>query len=87
MDGRTFIADMTVDELQQLIRNTVAEALAIQPRWVKGIPGLCEIFDCSKSTANRIKASGTISKAIRQQGRTFMTNASLALPLYGKKHS
>ena len=78
---------MTAEELQQLIRKTVAEVLAVQPRWVKGISGLCEIFGCSKTTANRIKASGTISKAIRQQGRTFLTDASLALQLYGKKHS
>ena len=37
------------------------------------------------STAKRIKKSWTISKAILQQGRTFVTKASLALQLYVAK--
>lgn len=82
----TFIADLTTDELQALIRTTVAEALQNgAPRWVKGIPGIMEIYDCSESTAKRIKRSGSIDKAIRQQGRTFMVNATLALQLFGGK--
>ena len=85
MNERTYIADLTTDELQALIRTTVAEALQLQPRWVTGMEGLMEIFGCSESTAKRIKKSGTISKAIRQQGRTFVTNASLALQLFGAK--
>ena len=44
-----------------------------------------EIFGCSESTAKRIKKSGTIRRAIHQQGRTFVTNATLALELYGAK--
>ena len=86
MSGRTFIADLTVDELQQLIRTTVAEAMQAQPRWVSGVKGLMDIFDCSKSTALRIKAGGTIDKAIKQQGRTFVTNVPLALQLYGNRN-
>jgi hypothetical protein len=83
---RTYIADLTTDELQALIRTTVAEALQNgTPRWVKGIPGIMEIYACSESTAKRIKRSGSIDKAIRQQGRTFMVNATLALQLFGGK--
>lgn len=83
---RTYIADLTTDELQALIRTTVAEALQNDtPRWVKGIPGIMEIYACSESTAKRIKRSGSIDKAIRQQGRTFMVNATLALQLFGGK--
>ena len=83
---RTYIADLTTDELQALIKTTVAEALQNgTPRWVKGIPGIMEIYACSESTAKRIKRSGTIDKAIRQQGRTFMVNATLALQLFGGK--
>lgn len=85
MNNRTYIADLTTDELQQLIRQTVAEAISEQPRWVTGIPGLMEIFGCSESTAKRIKASGVIRKAVHQQGRTFVTNAPLALQLFGSK--
>lgn len=83
MNNKTYIADLTTEELQDLIKRTVADALSCQPHWVSGINGLMEIFGCSRSTAKRIKASGTINKAIRQQGRTFVTNASLALQLFG----
>lgn len=84
MDTRTYIADLTVGELQQLIRSTVVDALQQQPQWVVGMEGLCEIFGCSRSTAKRIKASGSIKDAIKQQGRTFVVNAPLALQLYGR---
>lgn len=85
-NNMTFIADLTTDELQDLIKRTVTEALQTQqPRWVKGIPGIMEIYACSESTAKRIKRSGSIDKAIRQQGRTFMVNATLALQLFGGK--
>lgn len=79
------VADLTVSELQDIIRRTVAEAITRRPEYVKGIDGLCEIFGCSRSTAKRIKQSGSIKKAIRQQGRTFVTNVDLALELYGAK--
>lgn len=72
-------------ELQEIVRQAVAAAQA--PKWVSGIDGLCQIFGCSRSTAKRIKAGGTINKAIRQQGRTFVTNVDLALQLYGARNS
>ena len=84
MSSTTYIADLTCDELQQLIRRTVVEALQQQPHFVTGYEGLCELFGCSLSTAKRIKASGAIKDAIRQQGRTFVVNAPLAVQLYGK---
>ena len=83
MSSTTYIADLTCDELQQLIRRTVVEALQQQAPFVTGYDGLCELFGCSLSTAKRIKASGAIKDAIRQQGRTFVVNAPLAVQLYG----
>ena len=87
MAPKTYIADLTTDELQDLIFKTVAEALAsLRPQnYLKGLEGLMQIFNCSKSTAKRIKKSGAIKKAIRQQGRTFITNVELARQLYGSK--
>jgi len=79
----TYIADLTTGELKQLIYATVAAALQQQPQWVTGMDGLCALFGCSMSTAKRIKASGAIKDAIKQQGRTFVVNAPLALQLYG----
>lgn len=69
------------EEYQDLLRK------ANGTRYVHGIAGLCEIFGCSKATAKRIKAGGSINKAIRQQGRTFVTNVDLALQLYGARNN
>lgn len=74
-------------ELQELIEQSVAKALNNHPVWVRGTQGLMAIFQCSESTAKRIKKSGAIKKAIHQQGRTYMTNSQLALELYGAKNN
>ena len=85
MNERTYIADLTVEELVSIIQKTVAKALTERPRYVKGMQGLMDLFECSKSTAHRIKSSGMINKAIRQQGHTFIVNADLALELFGQQ--
>ncbi|MFV0470193.1 MAG: DUF3853 family protein [Dysgonomonas sp.] len=54
-------------------------------RYVYGIRGIMELFDCSKSTANRIKQSGKIDAAIKQVGRKIIVDAELALELAGKR--
>lgn len=56
-----------------------------QKKFVYGIRGIAELFDCSKSTANRIKQSGEIDAAIKQIGRKIIVDAELALELVGKK--
>lgn len=51
-------------------------------RWlVYGIKGLCELLQCSKATAIRIKNSGVIERAITQTGRKIIIDAQLALDL------
>ena len=87
MATKTYIADLTTEELTDLIQRTVAEALAAQrpQNYLKGLEGIMQIFQCSRSTAKRIKKSGAIKKAIRQQGRTFIVNVDLARQLYGSK--
>lgn len=51
-------------------------------RWlVYGIKGLCELLQCSKATAHRIKNSGIIREAITQSGRKIVIDAQLALDL------
>ena len=82
MNDKTTTITIATDELQQLVEQGVQKALS-RPRWVRGIPGLMQIFECSESTAKRIKRSGTIRSAIRQQGRIFFTDATLAMQLYG----
>lgn len=46
-----------------------------------GIEGIARIFGCSVPTANRIKRSGVIDKAITQIGRKIVIDADLALAL------
>lgn len=54
-------------------------------KYVYGINGIARLFGCSMPTANRIKKSGKISKAITQIGRKIIVDAELALELAGHK--
>lgn len=47
-----------------------------------GIAGIARIFNCSISTANRIKASGKIDKAISQRGRLIVVDVEKAVQLF-----
>lgn len=52
---------------------------------VYGIKGLAELLSCSTTTAQKIKNSGSIDKAITQFGRKIIIDAELALKLAGGK--
>ena len=54
-------------------------------KYVYGIQGIAKLFGCSLPTANRIKKSGKIDKAITQIGRKIIVDVELALELAGKK--
>lgn len=54
-------------------------------KYVYGILGIAKQFGCSLPTANRIKKSGKIDKAITQIGRKIIVDVELALELAGKK--
>lgn len=56
-----------------------------ETRFVYGLEGLAQLFNCSKTTANTIKQSGDIDKAIIQIGRKIIIDAPLALELRRKK--
>jgi hypothetical protein len=80
---------LTVGELVDLIRETTAAATASQPEQKPknleyGIAGIARIFNCSMATANRIKASGKIDKAITQTGRIIVIDVDRALQLKEK---
>lgn len=60
-------------------RHAVTAALANPERKI------AKLFGCSLPTANRIKKSGKIDKAITQIGRKIIVDAELALELAGKK--
>lgn len=56
-------------------------------RLVYGIAGIAKLFNCSTTTANRIKKSGVINKAISQYGRMITVDADLALSLMKSNES
>jgi len=80
------IAMMTGEELCFLITKSVESAeKSTSPMASKGnyygIEGIARVFGCSVPTANRIKKSGIIDKAITQIGRKIVVDADLALSL------
>lgn len=90
----TRIIDLTVAQLAEVIDKAVEDSLRrrqdagpAQPRFVYGIKGIAGIFGVSERQARYIKSSGVINKAIKQQGRTIITDAHMALELFGKRHS
>lgn len=88
IDPNTSIIDLTVGELMELIeaaqteKTTPQAPTAPEKRFVYGIAGIAQVFNCSMTTANRIKASGRIDRAIMQNGRIIVVDADLALELY-----
>ena len=50
-----------------------------------GVKGIAETFGCSIPTANRIKKSGLIDKAISQAGRKIVLDVDLALELAAER--
>ena len=85
INPNTRIIDLTVGELLELIGKLQMVVHDFMPtkekRLVYGISGIAQIFNCSMTTANRIKASGKINRAISQCGRMITVDADLALEL------
>lgn len=82
---------MTGEELLCLLQSEGVTKEVITPiidsskKYVYGIVGIAQLFGCSMPTANRIKQSGKIDKAITQIGRKIIVDADLALELAGRK--
>lgn len=85
---------MTGEELLFLARQGIPPATDGQTgtatakeekRYVYGLAGIARLFGCSLPTANRIKQSGKINRAITQIGRKIIVDADLALELAGRK--
>ena len=74
--------------LQKINENKEPEIVSLNnstKKHVYGIAGIARLFGCSIPTANRIKQSGRIDKAITQIGRKIIVDADLALELAGRK--
>lgn len=81
---------LTAGEFLHLLKQTSAtdegepQQEETQKHLVYGIAGIAQLFGCSITTANRIKASGKIDEAITQCGRMITVDADLALSLLKK---
>ena len=84
---------MTGEELLFLARHgnmstngeTAKASSKEEKRYVYGLAGIARLFGCSLPTANRIKQSGKINRAITQVSRKIIVDAELALELAGRK--
>lgn len=84
INPETRIIDLTVGQLMELIgkeQTVQVNNTDTERKLVYGIAGIARLFNCSMTTANRIKASGRIDKAISQHGRTIIVDADIALEL------
>ena len=87
---QTPVCYMSGEELAYLISNLgllnkekkgSATAPSHDRKLAYGIKGIADTFGCSIPTANRIKKSGVIDKAISQVGRKIVLDVELALEL------
>lgn len=90
MNAEKRIIDMTAGEFAEVLYSVMQrlsnkeEERTTQRNLVYGIAGIAQLFNCSMTTANRIKASGKIDQAISQTGRMITVDADLALRLMQK---
>lgn len=80
MKPETKIADLTVGQFSELVRQLIGTAAP--QKYVYGLQGLADLFGVSLSSAKRIKSSGILRRAIHQQGRTTVVDADLAMRLW-----
>jgi len=84
MTGEEFIF-LNRHALQENEVRTVQPAADKDKKYVYGIGGIARLFGCSIPTANSIKKSGGIDRAITQIGRKIIVDADMALELAGRK--
>ena len=87
MSNNTRIIDLTLGELLAAVEEQTRRIIAEHqppsdddaPRYVYGIPGIMQLYHCSRATAHRIKKSGRIDHAITQVGGKMVVDVKLAL--------
>ena len=85
ISNETRLIDLTVGELRALLQNAIPVNNPPESKeYVYGIKGIAELFHCSYTEAYRIKRSGKINKAIKQNGRKIITDAKKALELFDR---
>ena len=75
--------DELIDIIEKAVENTISTRVQSKKdkKFVCGIKGIASIFNCSPSTANRIKKSGIIDGAITQVNRKIIVDVEKAIEL------
>lgn len=86
LNGNTPVWQLSVADLIDLFNNQSSKKEddsqeKQKKQYLYGIAGIAQLFNCSTTTANRIKKSGVIDKAITQIGKKIIVDAELALQL------
>ena len=86
----TPIWQLTVGEFKNLIQETTgAKAEPKQTQepgdYAYGIAGIAEIIGASKTTAQKLKSSGLLDKAITQIGNKIITNKKIAIEILSNR--
>lgn len=80
ISNETRLIDLTVGELRALLQNAIPVNNPPESKeYVYGLKGIAELFHCSYTEAYRIKRSGKIDKAIKQNGRKIITDAKKSI--------
>lgn len=81
--------DLTAGELAKVLAFELEEKRKVEneaPSYTyKGVRGIMDIFQCSKSKAMGIRASGVIDDACIQNGNSFLVDRNMALQLMRDK--
>lgn len=89
-----YLFQLTTDEFKELLKEAYQEAIAGEPnkeditpinKYSYGLQGLADLLGCSKTTAWKIKESGKLGKAIKQEGRKIIIDNKKALSLLEKR--
>lgn len=87
----TPIAMLTVGQLREVLfpkalldlieKQQIIEEERIPKRYVHGVVGIKQLFNCSYPTAHKLKET-ILKPAVKQQGRVIIVDADLAIKLF-----
>lgn len=87
----TPIAMLTVGQLKSVLDSSLKDrtdnndemSAATQKRYVHGVSGIRQLFNCSYPTAHKLKET-ILKPAVKQQGRVIVVDADLAMKLFAE---
>lgn len=87
IDKSTRLIDLTVGQMEDVIRSIVADAMPRQSpekKLVKGVKGVAELLKVSRTVASEL-CRNELREACLGYGRLFPVDAAKAMELYTKK--